>query len=106
MTILCLPVSFWSDLLYVDPYLGAILETLRSETCAQNLLALEQMAGQDVYQCLELMGHLHESWLPGCRHGLRLPPEEDCLLGINMQLSQQGRGKAEEPLSARYSVSP
>ena len=38
----------------------------------------------------------------GCRHGLRLPPEEDCLLGINMQLAQLRGGKTEEPRTDRY----
>ena len=41
----------------------------------------------------------------GCRHGLRLPPEEDCLLGINMQLAHLRGGKAEEPQSDRYNSS-
>jgi hypothetical protein len=40
-------------------------------------------------------------WHEGCRYGLRLPPEEDCLLGINMQLSLQRKGKADETLPDR-----
>ena len=39
--------------------------------------------------------------LSSCRYGLRLPPEEDCLLGINMQLTQQRPQGGDAPPPSR-----